>query len=410
MKNSRLKKWIYSIGPGIFLMGYNIGTGSVTTMASSGSRYGMSLFWSLLLSCLFTFVMLVAYGKYTLISGQTAIRSYRKSFGKWFALFVMGGLIIGEIAALMGIMGIVVNLIEEWLLYISGYQVNKVLITIVLLAGLYYLFLVGRYVKFEKLLMFFVSIMGVCFITSMILVVPEPIEIIKGLVPRIPQEENAHLITAGMAGTTLSAILFVMRSIVVQEKGWGINDLKKEKRDAFISALLMLILSGAIMASAAGTLYQQNIPVDRAVDMVKILEPMAGKFAITLFVIGIVSAGLSTVFPIILIAPWLISDYSGIPRNIQSTLYRLLAGFAVILGLTVPLFGGRPVFIMIASQAFQALLMPLVTIAIIFLLNKKELMKGYKISIFLNIGCWATFVFSLTMAYSGMVGLLDFLK
>jgi manganese transport protein len=407
---SKVKKWILSVGPGIFLMGYNIGTGSVTTMASSGSRYGMSLFWTLLLSCLFTFVMLVAYGKFTLISGQTAICSYRKSFGRWFALFVMAGLILGEIAALMGIVGIVVNLIEEWLLYLSGYQVNKILITLILLAGLYYLFWIGRYVKFEKLLMFFVTVMAVCFISSMILVVPEPVEIIKGLVPRIPQDANAHLITAGMAGTTLSAILFVMRSIVVQEKGWGSNDLKKEKRDAFVSAFLMLILSGAIMACAAGTLYKLNIPVDRAVDMVKTLEPLAGKFAITLFVIGIVSAGLSTVFPIILIAPWLISDYSGIPRNLQSTLYRILAGIAILLGLTVPVFGGRPVFIMIASQAFQALLMPLVTIAIIFLLNKKELMKDHKISIILNIGCWATFVFSLVMAYAGVVGLLDFLK
>jgi manganese transport protein len=390
-------------------MGYNIGTGSVTTMASSGSRYGMSLFWALLLSCIFTFVMLVAYGKFTLVSGQTAIASYRKSFGRWIALFVMSGLILGEIAALMGIMGIVVNLIEEWFLYMIGYRINKVVITLIILAGLYYLFWIGRYVQFEKLLMFFVTIMAICFITSMILVVPEPMDIIKGLVPKIPQEENAHLITAGMAGTTLSAILFVMRSIVVQEKGWGRNDLKKEKKDAFVSASLMLVLSGAIMACAAGTLYQQHIPVDRAVDMVKTLEPMAGKFALTLFVIGIVSAGLSTVFPIILIAPWLISDYSAIPRNLQSTLYRLLAGFAILLGLTVPVFGGRPVFIMIASQAFQALLMPLVTVAIIILLHNKRLMKNYKVSVLLHIGCWATFIFSLFMAYSGMIGLLDFL-
>jgi manganese transport protein len=405
---NRMKKWIYSVGPGIFLMGYNIGTGSVTTMASSGSRYGMSLFWALLLSCIFTFVMLVAYGKFTLISGQTAISSYRKSFGRWFALFVMIGLILGEIAALMGIMGIVVNLIEEWLLYIGGFRVNKIVITLIILAGLYYLFWIGGYVKFERLLMIFVSIMGVCFISSMMLVIPEPLDIIRGLIPSIPKDENAHLIAAGMAGTTLSAVLFIMRSIVVQEKGWGSEDLKKEKRDAFISASLMLLLSGAVMACAAGTLYQQNIPVDRAVDMVKTLEPMAGKFAITLFVIGIVSAGLSTVVPIILIAPWLISDYSGIPRHLQSPLYRILAGMAILLGLTVPVFGGRPVFIMIASQAFQALLMPLVTIAIIILLYNKELVKHHKIGIFLQIGCWATFLFSMVMAYAGLVGLLDF--
>lgn len=405
----KIRKWIYSIGPGIFLMGYNIGTGSVTTMAASGSRYGMSLFWALFLSCLFTFIMLVAYGKFTLISGKTAISSYRNYFGKWFTLFVMFGLILGEIAALMGIMGIIVNLIEEWIFYLSGYHADKIILTLIIISALYYLFWVGQYIKFEKLLMIFVSIMAFSFITSMILVIPDPIEVAKGMVPAIPAGENSHLIAAGMAGTTLSAVLFIMRSIVVQEKGWGPDDLGKEKKDALVSASLMLFLSGAVMACAAGTLYQQGIPVDRAVDMVKTLEPLAGKFAITLFVIGIVSAGISTVFPIILIAPWLISDFTGGKRNIQSKMYRILAGVGILLGLIIPVFGGRPVFIMIASQAFQALLMPLITIAIIILLSKKELIKDAVVGRWLIAGCWATFIFSVVMAYAGFVGLFKFL-
>ncbi len=51
----KIAAFISTIGPGIFLIGYNIGTGSVTTMAVSGSSYGMTLIWPLLLSCLFTF-------------------------------------------------------------------------------------------------------------------------------------------------------------------------------------------------------------------------------------------------------------------------------------------------------------------------------------------------------------------
>jgi manganese transport protein len=352
----------------------------------------------------------VAYGKYTLVTGQTAIFSYKKYFGRVIAIFIMVGLILGEMAALMGIIGIVVNLINEWIIYISGHPLNNIIITLFIIAGLYYLFWIGMYIRFEKILMVFVTIMGVCFISSMILVIPEPGEVIKGLIPQIPREENAHLIAAGMAGTTLSAVLFVMRSIVVKEKGWGINDLKIEKRDAFISATMMLILSGAIMACAAGTLYRMGIPVDRAVDMVNTLEPIAGKFAITLFVIGIVSAGLSTVFPIILIAPWLISDYTNKPRNMQSSLYRILGAIGILLGLTIPVFGGRPVFIMIASQAFQALLMPLVTITIIIFLNRSDVMREHKAGWWLNIGCGATFIFSLVMTYSGIVGLIDMIK
>jgi len=69
-----------AVGPGLFLIGYNIGTGSVTTMASAGSRYGLSLFWLLIISCIFTYVMLVAYGRFTLVTGETAITAYRSIY------------------------------------------------------------------------------------------------------------------------------------------------------------------------------------------------------------------------------------------------------------------------------------------------------------------------------------------
>jgi len=45
---SILKKiWLtlLAIGPGIFCVGYTIGTGSVTSMAKAGSDYGMQLLW-----------------------------------------------------------------------------------------------------------------------------------------------------------------------------------------------------------------------------------------------------------------------------------------------------------------------------------------------------------------------------
>jgi len=35
--------------PGIFLLGFNIGTGSITAMAKAGADYGMTLLWTILL-------------------------------------------------------------------------------------------------------------------------------------------------------------------------------------------------------------------------------------------------------------------------------------------------------------------------------------------------------------------------
>ena len=188
----RIALLLSTVGPGLFLIGYNIGTGSVTTMASAGSRYGMQLFWALLLSCIFTFVMLIAYGKYTLVTGETPMHSFKKHFryGKAIALFIMVALIIGEVAALIGVLGIVSSLIKEWTKPLTSNPggFSQLYITIIIIIGLYYLLWNGKYSLFEKFMIIFVILIGGTFSLSMILVVPEPMVVIKGLLPGLPSK------------------------------------------------------------------------------------------------------------------------------------------------------------------------------------------------------------------------------
>lgn len=398
-----------AVGPGLFLIGYNIGTGSVTTMASAGSRYGMSVFWALLFSCIVTFIMLVAYGQFTVVSGDTALTAYKKHlpFGKAVALYSMFVMVLGEILGIAGVMGVISDLIREWSHILLGTEgFNMILVAGIILSGCYYLLWVGKYTLFEKVLTSLVILMGVSFILSMFMVVPEPHELVYGLIPSIPDEPNAFLIIAGMAGTTCGAIVFVMRSIVVAEKGWSVKNLRREKIDALVSATMMLVLSGAIMASAAGTLYRMGIPVERAIDMVMLLQPIAGRFAISLFMIGIISAGISTVLPVALTFPWLVCDYFGWERKVHSPLFRILGGFMLLGGMIVPVFGGRPVAIMLASSAFQSTIMPITTLAIIVLINDQKIMGKYRAGRWLNVGLCATLVFAVVTTYLGIVGLV----
>ena len=84
---------ILGFGPGIFAIGYTIGTGSVTSMLVAGSTYGMQLLWVLLLSCLFSGVLMFAYGNYALITGDTALYSFKKHIrgGKILAILIIIG-------------------------------------------------------------------------------------------------------------------------------------------------------------------------------------------------------------------------------------------------------------------------------------------------------------------------------
>ncbi len=398
-----------AVGPGLFLIGYNIGTGSVTTMAKTGAEHGMELFWALVLSCVFTFVLMVAYGKVTLVSGNTALTNIKHEFkyGWMLALYILIALIIGELLALMGVMGIVADLVQEAIrLLFNERLVGRGWIILVLATALYLLLWFGQYKTFEKVLTFFVIFMGLSFVVVFFMVSPNFSVIASGLVPGIPNTPGAMGLVAAIAGTTCSAAVFIMRSTVVAEKGWGIKNLKDEKRDAFVSAAMMLFLSGVIMAVAAGTLHVMGLKLENTVEMIQLFEPIGGNVAAFILILGIVGAGLSTIFPIVLIAPWLISDYTEKPRNIHSTQSRVLIFIAMLFAFGSVFLEQRPPALMVFSQAFQAIILPAVAIPALLLINRKKMMGKNTASVGENVGVIAVVLFSFMTTYFAITELL----
>jgi manganese transport protein len=398
-----------AVGPGLFLIGYNIGTGSVTTMAKTGAEHGMSLFWALVLSCIFTYILMISYGKVTLVTGQTALFNFKNEFkGGWIlSIYIIIALIIGELLALMGVMGIVADLIQEGVRLAFGGAIISTGWIILFFATFIYLFIWrGSYKLFEKVLTALVVLMGLSFIVVFFMVKPSFSALTEGLIPSIPDTPGALGLIAAITGTTCSAAVFIMRSVVVSEKGWGINDLETEKRDALVSATMMLILSGVIMAVAAGTLHVSGLSLEKTVDMISLFEPIGGKVAAFILIIGIAGAGLSTIFPIVLIAPWLLSDYTGEPRNIHSTKSRVLILIGLIFAFGTVFLEERPPALMVFSQAFQACILPAVAIPIFILINKKNVMKEHQAKTGLNIGIAAVILFSLLTSW---FAILEFL-
>ena len=396
-----------AIGPGLFLIGYNIGTGSITTMAKVGAEHGMTLTWALFLSCIFTYVLMVAYGKTTIVSGQTALSTIKSNFtyGNVLAIYILIALVVGELMALMGIFGIVTELISEASrLLFGGKGWNTLAITVVLVAGLYALLWFGRYQVFEKFLISLVILMGLCFIIVFFMLKPSLSSIAGGLVPTIPKSEGTLRLIAAITGTTCSAAVFIMRSTVVAEKGWTLENLKLEKRDSAVSASMMFFLSLVIMAVSAGTLHVMGMKMNNTVEMISLFEPLGGKIAALILILGIVGAGISSIFPIILIGPWLISDYTGRERNIRSPMYRILGLVGVLFGFGMQFIDTTPPLLMVFSQAFQALILPAVAIPIFFLINRRSLMKDHVAGTMMNISLIIIIFYSLLTSYFAIAG------
>ena len=153
------------------------------------------------------------------------------------------------------------------------------------------------------------------------------------------------------------------------------------------------------MAVAAGTLHVMGLRLDNTVEMIQLFEPIGGDIAAFILILGIVGAGLSTIFPIVLIAPWLVADFTGKPRNIHSGQSRLLIFGAMLFAFGTVFLEQRPPAIMVFSQGFQAVILPAVAIPVLLLMNRPKLMGRHKASLRENIGVWAVVLFSLITTY-----------
>ncbi|WP_308909135.1 Nramp family divalent metal transporter [Pseudokordiimonas caeni] len=403
--------FLSTIGPGLFLVGYNIGTGSITTMASAGASHGMILSWAVLLSCICTYILIVFFGRYTLITGESSLQAFRLHFGKPAALFVLVVLIFTEMVSSIGVMAIITDVVKEWSrpLTPSGEGISTIILALAFGGMLVYLLFGGKYSFIEKLLALFVGLMAVCFLATAVMVIPDAGTVIRGLVPSIPEEANAGLIVAGMLGTTMGGVLYVARSITVKEKQWGVADLKLEKRDAFVSSFLMFFLSISVMAAAAGTLHPKGLHVENAIDMIQLLEPLAGRFAVSVFVVGLVCAGLSSLFPHYMLVPLLLADYHGKPMDLSSKWSKGIIVFYAALGLVVPIFGGRPVMVMIVTQALALIITPIVLTLMAILQTRRSIMGEHVAKPATLAIVAAITLFTVFMTVIGLIGIADLL-
>ena len=409
---SRLIKAILGFGPGIFAIGYTIGTGSVTSMIVAGSTFGMGLLWVLLLSCLFSGALIYAYGNFALVTGDTALHAFKKylPYGRLIGILIIVGVTFGQWNSLIGILGISSNIIFELLaLYFPAIAPHKygvvIAIAAVVISVMYAILLNGHYSLFEKVLVFFVSIMGFSFIVSLVFVHPLPVEVVRGLVPNIPEVPGGKMMVAAFVVTTMAAATFLSRPLFIQGKGWTMDNQDQQKHDAIVAAVLVFIVSASIMSVAHGALYQKAEPITDVLGMVGALEPIAGKLALTLFFFGTLSAGLSSVFPCLLIAPLLIEDYRSGKLDTQSKQFRIITGFASVLALTIPVVGFNPIKGQLLTQVFNVFVLPLVVAGIIVVINNRKLMGAHSAGYFLNAMLGLAFLFSVLISYNGILAI-----
>jgi len=408
---NKIRTFIASIMPGIFIIGYNVGTGSVTSMSKAGANFGFELLWTVLVSCMITYYLIVLFSKYTMVTGETFMQGVKKHIHPGLAVGMIIPLSLVILAALIGLLGVVSNVLEAWSATFFNGGITPLWWALTIASLLYLLLWIGNYSVFEKFLTILVAIMGGAFIATMFINFPSMKELAEGLIPKIPEnaqgsDNSPMVIISGMVGTTVSVFAFIIRSQVVKDTGWKIKDSAVQKRDAMISATMMFVISAAVMITAATTLHVKGLKMNNVSEMIPLMEPIAGKTALSVFTLGILAAGISSHLPNLLVIPWLIIDYREENRDTQTPRNRIILLILSLISVLGVALGFKPVFLLLLSQASIAIMLPVSIASLFFLTSKKKLMGEYSNSFSDIIILGLIMIFAVYMCTLGIKGVI----
>ena len=100
----------------------------------------------------------------------------------------------------------------------------------------------------------------------------------------------------------------------------------------------------------------------------------------------------------------LLCDYNQSERKMTLPKYRVMVLIISLLGLVVQIFQARPVFVMIVSQAFNSVILPITVACILYLGNRKDLMGENKNTVSTNLFLTAILIFSIVTSSMGIKG------
>jgi len=148
--------------------------------------------------------------------------------------------------------------------------------------------------------------------------------------------------------------------------------------------------------STAATLNVHGEHVETAAEAAQALRPLAGAYAEMLFAIGLFGASMLAAGVLPLATAYSISEALGFEKGVSSSfreapIFLGIFTFLIALGASIAMIPDLPLIrVLLITQVINGLLLPVVLVAILRLVNNRELMGKYVNGGLYNIAAWLT--------------------
>ena len=363
------------VGPGLLAGLSDDDPAGIATYSILGAKYGYQLLWVLTLSTAALIVFHELGVRLGIVTGKGLLTLVREHYGVRAAQLVLAALIVANTGTLCAEFAGVAAAME--LLSGTSRYISVPLAAI----GVSALVLRESFRRVEHFLLALSSVF-VAYVVSGLLAHPDWGAAARGLaVPSIPLSRDAVLVAVATVGTTLApwGLAFIQSYAV--DKRLQVKDLRYERVDVIVGALLTGVIGLFVVVACAATLHAGGISIDDAGDAARALEPLAGSLASTLFGLGFLGAALLAAAIVPLSTAYSVSETLGRKADLDDSFaeahsFYLSFAAVVAVGTVLVLIPGAPLIpILFLSQALNAVLL-LILLPFMRALGKNRALMG----------------------------------
>lgn len=384
-----LKELLGYIGPGLLVTVGFIDPGNWASNIAAGSDYGYKLLWMVTLSTIMLILLQHNVAHLGIVTGDCLSEAANRHLKPWLSKTVLSTALVAAISTAMAeILG---GAIALNLLFRVPVKAGAVIILAVILLLLYS----NSYKKLEKVIVGFVSIIGISFLYELSVVHISWGEAVRGWTVIQFPHGSMPVIMAVLGAVVMPHNLF-LHSEIIQSRQWNLEEdavIKRQLRYEFLDTLFSMIIGWAINSAmiilAATTFFSQRIKVDELGQAQQMLVPLVGSFAAVLFGVALLFAGISSTMTAGMAGGTIFAGMFGEPYDIRDRHTKIgvagiLALAAVVIFLIQDPFKG-----LVYSQMLLSVQLPITVITQVYLTSSKKVMGKYKNSLLNNIVLWS---------------------
>jgi manganese transport protein len=292
--SDKARSFFRYIGPGILITVGFIDPGNWASNMAAGAQYGYLLLWMVTLSTIMLIVLQHNAAHLGIVTGlclsEAAAAYVQPLIGKFILVSAVAASIATALAEILG------GAIALSILFGLPIKIGSVIMALV--CG--FLLWSNSYKKLEKIIIGFVSVIGLSFLAELYFIDIDWAQAAVGwVVPTMP--EGSLLIVMSVLGAVVMPHNLFLHSEVIQSRQWNLEDeniIKKQLKYEFLDTLFSMGLGWAINSAmilvAVAVFYSHAVAVEDLQQAVDMLRPLLGSSAALIFAIALLFSGIAS--------------------------------------------------------------------------------------------------------------------